>query len=53
MEDIIKNDPTLDFFINGEIDWFNEHQVKLRCQALEIALWYYIEKMALHYKYSS
>ena len=46
MEDIIKNDPTLNYFINeAEIDWFNEFQVNLRFQCLKIALAKYIDKL--------
>lgn len=44
MDDIIKNDPTLNYFINeAHIDWFNEFQVELRFAALKIALTKYIE----------
>jgi len=43
MEQIIKNDPTLNFFINeANIDWNNEFQVDLRCTSLKIALAYYL-----------
>lgn len=44
MDNIIKNDPTLDRFINGDIDWFNPWQIELRCAALKIALAYYINR---------
>lgn len=46
MEDIIKNDPTLNYFINeAKIDWFNDFQVNLRFQCLKIALSIYINKL--------
>ena len=46
MDDIIKNDPTLNYFINeAKIDWFNDFRVELRCQSLKIALSKYIEKL--------
>lgn len=45
MEDIISNDPTLNNFINRfDIDWYNEYQINLRCEALKIALWKYLDK---------
>lgn len=45
MEEIIKADPTLDYFINNaNINWFDSFQVNLRCVALEIALWKYLNK---------
>lgn len=44
MEQIIKNDPTLNYLINeATIDWFNDFQVELRCNALKIALSRYVE----------
>lgn len=46
MEDIIKNDLTLNYFINeAHIDWFNDWQVTLRFKALEIAYYKYIDKL--------
>ena len=43
METIIKNDPTLNYFINeAEIDWNNDFQVELRLNSLKIALSKYI-----------
>ena len=45
MDEIIKNDPTLNYFINtSDIDWFNEHQVNLRIAALKIALMIFLRK---------
>lgn len=38
LEQVIYNDPTLDMFINGDIDWFNDHQVALRFSAMKIAI---------------
>lgn len=44
MEQIIKNDPTLNYLINdAHIDWNNDFQVTLRCAALTIALKKYID----------
>ena len=44
MEDIIKNDPTLNFFINeAKIDIFNNHQVDLRINAIKLALFKLID----------
>jgi len=46
MENIIKNDPTLNYFINeAKIDWFNDFQVNLRFKALEIAFLKYINSL--------
>lgn len=45
MENIIKNDPTLNYFINeASIDWWNDHQLNLRIASLKIALTYYINR---------
>jgi len=45
MEDIIKSDRTLNYFINGaNIDWNNDFHIELRCNALKVALWYYLNK---------
>ena len=44
MDNIIKNDPTLDFFINGDIDWFNPFQIELRCVAIQLALFEFLKK---------
>lgn len=39
MENIIKNDPTLRYFIReAKISYFNNHQIDLRCTAILIAL---------------
>ncbi len=44
MDEIIKNDPTLNYFINeAKIDWNNKFQVELRLNSLKIALSRYIE----------
>lgn len=43
MNNIINSDPTLKAFIkDNHIDWNNEHQINLRCKAIEIALWKYL-----------
>lgn len=45
LEDVIKSDPTLNYLINdAHIDWWNTWQVHLRCQALKLAMWIYINK---------
>lgn len=44
LEQVIENDPTLDMFINGDIDWFNDHQVALRFSAIKIAISKYISR---------
>lgn len=39
MDYIIRNDPVLNYFIrDAKIDWFNDHQIELRCAAILIAL---------------
>lgn len=44
MNEIIKNDPTLNYFVNeAVIDWNNDFQVALRVSSLKIALSKYIE----------
>jgi len=45
LENIIKSDPTLNYFVNvAEIDWLNDWHIKLRFAALQIAISKYIDK---------
>jgi len=45
VQDIIRNDKTLSFFITeADIDWFNNWQVGLRLTALKLALFDWIDK---------
>ena len=46
MDKIINSDPTLKFFIvDADIDWFNDHQLNIRINAIKIALGKFIDKM--------